>query len=281
MGKLTTYRDKRANLRAHASALKASAKTEAKLAAKEARQKAREAHRVDLAEAKERAKLARKTADRKARREEKRLKKQDAIAQKASRRDRKAEAALAKNERATLKREAKLVAKDRKLAEKIDKAGRKHEYQLAQMELQKVEAGKFGKKDVERWLNVAKVATPVVLPLVYKVVSNAQGPSDAPAGVGAVDLRAHGIHATGPGAALGARIVRLEQTLDELQATRGGERQVTDFITATRTRLTDLRAAVETAETTPTAKRREVHSAISGELDRVNKDILARLGVRA
>lgn len=280
MGKLTTYRDKRANLRAHASALKASAKTEAKLAAKEARQKAREAHRVDLAEAKERAKLARKNADRKDRREQKRLKKQDAIAQKTARRDRKAEAALAKNERATLKREAKLVAKDRKLADKIDKAGRKHEYQLAQMELQKIEAGKFGQKDIKRWLDVAKVATPVLLPLLYKVVSNAQGPSDKPAGVGAVDLKAHGITATGPGAALGARIVRLEQTLDELQASRGGEQDVADFLASTRTRLTDLKAAVEAAETTPTAQRREVHSAISGELDRVNKDILARLGVR-
>jgi len=281
MGKLTTYRDKRANLRAHASALKATARTEAKLAAKEARQKAREAHRVDLTEAKERAKLARKTADRKAKRDEKRLRKQDAVAGKAARRDRKAEASLAKNQRATLKREAKLVAKDRKLADKIDKVGRKHEYEMAKMELAKVEAGKFGKKDVQRWLDMAKVATPVVLPLVYKLVSNAQGPSDKPPGVGGVDLRAHGITATGPGAALGARIVRLEQTLGELETSRGGERDVTDFVASTRTRLTDLRAAVEAAETTPTAKRREVHSAISGELDRVNKDILARLGVRA
>ena len=281
MGKLTTYRDKRANLRAHAAALKSTAMAEAKLAAKETRHKAREAHRVELAEAKERAKLARKSADRKAKREEKKARKQDALAAKVSRRDRKAEAALARNERSTLKREAKLVAKDRKLADKIDKAGRKHEYELARMELQKIEAGKFGQKDVKRWLDVAKVATPVVLPLVYKLVSNAQGPSDKPAGVGAVDLRAHGITATGPGAALGARIVRLEQTLDQLDTGRGEERQVKDFIAATRTRLTDLRTAVETAENTPTAQRREVHSAISGELDRVNKDILARLGVKA
>lgn len=281
MGKLTTYRDKRATLRAHASALKATAMTEAKLAAKETRNKAKEAHRVELAEAKERAKLARKNADRKAKREAKRAEKQDKLAGKATKRDRKAEKSLSKQQRATLKREAKLTAKDRKIADKIDAAGRKHEYKLAAMELEKMDAGKFGKKDVQRLLSVAKTATPVLLPLLYKVVSNAQGPSDKPSGIAAFDAQSAGINATGPGAALGARIVRLEHTLDQLDTTRGDERQVKDFIASSRTRLKDLRTAVETAEISPTAKRREIHASISGELDRVNKDIFARLGVKA
>ena len=280
MGKLTTYRDKRAELKAHAKALKSTAMTEAKLAAKEARAKAKEAHRVDLAEAKERAKLAGKTEDRKLKREEKRLEKQEKLAKKASKRDRKAEKALSKQERATLKREAKLHAKDRKAAEKIEAAGRKHEYQLAEMELKKLEGTKIGKEDMQRWLGLAKIATPVLLPMVYKLVSGVQS-TDSAATAGAVDLKAAGINATGPGAALGVRIVRLEQTLDQLEKTRGGEREVTDFIASTRTRLKDLRAAVEAAETTPTAQRREVHASISGELDRINKDIFARLGVKA
>lgn len=96
-----------------------------------------------------------------------------------------------------------------------------------------------------------------------------------------MDLEAAGINATGPGAALGVRIVRLEQTLDQLDVSRGSEREVKDFIASTRTRLRDLRTAVETAETTPTAQRREIHASISGELDRINKDIFARLGVKA
>ena len=280
MGKLTTYRDKRAELKAHAAALKSTAMTEAKLAAKESREKAKKAHRVELAEAKERAKLARRNADRKSKREEKRAKKMDKLAHKASKRDRKAEKALSKQERATLKREAELLAKDRKMAEKIDAAGRKHEYQLAEMELKKLEGTKLGKEDLQRWLGLAKIATPVLLPMVYKLVSNAQS-SDSASNAGAVDLKSAGINATGPGAALGVRIVRLEQTLDQLETTRGGEREVTDFINSTRTRLGDLRAAVEAAETTPTAQRREVHSSISGELDRINKAVFARLGVKA
>lgn len=280
MGKLTTYRDKRAELRAHAAALKSTAMTEAKLAAKETRKQAKEAHRVELAEAKKRAKLEGKNADRKARREEKRAEKQNKLDRKAAKQERKSEKVHAKQERKTLKREAKMVAKDRKLAEKIDSAGRKHEYELAAMELDKLKGTKLNKDDVQRWLNMAKVATPVLLPLVYKVLSNAQG-SDKTAEAGGVDLKAAGINATGPGAALGVRIVRLEQTLGQLETSRGGEREIKDFVASTRTRLTDLRTAVETAETTPTAQRREIHSAISGELDRVNKDVLARLGVKA
>ena len=281
MGKLTTYRDKRADLRARAAALKSTAMTEAKLAAKETRKKAKEAHRVELAEAKERAKLAGKTADRKVRREAQRAEKHDKLARKAAKRARKTEKTLSKQERVTLKRQAKLQARDRKLAEKIDAAGRKHEYQLAEMELSKLDGSKLGKEDLQRWLGLAKIATPVLLPLVYKVISNAQGPADKPAGGGAVDLKAAGINASGPGAALGVRIVRLEQTLDQLEVGRGSEREVKDFIDSTRSRLQDLRTAIEAAETTPTGQRREVHASISGELDRVNKDVLARLGVRA
>ncbi|WP_244192627.1 DUF6474 family protein [Dietzia lutea] len=147
------------------------------------------------------------------------------------------------------------------------------------MELDKLKGTKLGKDDVQRWLNMAKVATPVLLPLVYKVVSNAQS-SDKTAEAGGVDLKAARHQRHRPRRRLGARIVRLERTLDGLETSRGGEREVKDFVASTRTRLTDLRTAVETAETTPTAQRREIHSSISGELDRVNKDVLARLGVK-
>lgn len=281
MGKLRTHRGKRAELRARAAALKATAMTEAKLAAKEARHRAKEAHRVDLTEAKKRAKLEGRNADRKAKHEIKRAERQDALAAKAAKRDRKGEKALSKQERATLKREAELVAKDRKMAEKIDAAGRKHEYQVAEMELKKLEGTTLGKEDVQRWLSLAKVATPVLLPLAYKLVSSLQGSAEKSAGPGSVDLKAAGINATGPGAALGGRIVRLEQTLGQLDTSRGDDPQVKDFIASTRSRLQDLRTAVETAESTPTSQRRAVHTAISGELDRVNKDVFARLGVKA
>ena len=42
-----------------------------------------------------------------------------------------------------------------------------------------------------------------------------------------------------------------------------------------------MNTALETAESIPTAERRNVHKSISGELDRVNRDVLARLGVKS
>src|SRR5699024_9188971 len=145
--------------------------------------------------------------DRKAKREAKRARRNDAIDQKAAKRNRKAEAALAKQERATHKKDAKLRAKDRKMADKIDAAGRKHEYKLAALELDKIKAGKFGKDDDQRWLSVATVATPVPAPKDYQIDSKEQGPSNKPSGGGAFDAQAAGINPTGPGPALGSRIV--------------------------------------------------------------------------
>ena len=144
----------------------------------------------------------------------------DKLAAKATKRDRKAEKALAKQERVTLKREAKLLAKDRKQAEKIDAAGRKHEYQLAEMELKKLDGTKLGKEDLQRWLGLAKIATPVLLPMIYKVVLRAQSSDSPEPPVPWTSRRPASTRR--PGAALGVRIVRLEQTLDQLQATRGG-----------------------------------------------------------
>ena len=45
--------------------------------------------------------------------------------------------------------------------------------------------------------------------------------------------------------------------------------------------LADLRIAIESAETVPTAERREIHKSISGEIDRLHRDALAHLGVTA
>ena len=270
MGMLSRNRRNRANLRAHTSALKSKARAEAKAAAKEARLRAREAHKVELAEAKKRAKLAHKSAG-------KRAKIEDKLAAKQAKQAARTDSAIAKADRKHLKKESAVVSKERKKIDKIARAGRKHEYQLAEMELKKAEAGKLGKKDVQRWLNIAQAATPVLIPLIYKAVSTI-GPST---GGSASEARAAGIDATGPGAALGGRLVRVEQTLGQLEAKHGTEPKVRDFVASTRTRLDDLRVAIESAETVPTYERREIHKSISGEIDRLNRDVLAHLGVTA
>jgi hypothetical protein len=44
-------------------------------------------------------------------------------------------------------------------------------------------------------------------------------------------------------------------------------------------RLTDLSAAVTAAEKMPTSNRRAAHTAISDQLDAIDADLMARLGV--
>lgn len=276
MGMLSRYREDRATVRAHTSALKSKAKSEAKAAAKEARRQARRAHKVELVEAKRRARIAGKTAGKRAKLEDKAARREAKLQDHAARRLEKTEAALAKADRKQLEKEAKVVSRERKQVDKIAKAGRKHEVEMAKMGVKQTEAGKFGSKDVQRWLGVVKTATPVLVPLLYKAVSQV-GPT-APGG--AADAQAAGIQASGPGAALGGRVVRLEQTLDQLDSKHSQDPKVRDFTASTRKRLSDLRTAVEAAEVMPTAQRREVHKSIAGEIDRVNRDVLARLGVK-
>jgi len=51
------------------------------------------------------------------------------------------------------------------------------------------------------------------------------------------------------------------------------------FVAAMTERLTDLSAAVTAAEHMPTANRRTAHNAVSQQLDGVDADLMARLGV--
>jgi hypothetical protein len=51
------------------------------------------------------------------------------------------------------------------------------------------------------------------------------------------------------------------------------------FVSAMTERLTDLSVAVTAAENMPAARRRSAHSAISSQLDGIEADLMARLGL--
>lgn len=51
------------------------------------------------------------------------------------------------------------------------------------------------------------------------------------------------------------------------------------FVAAITSRLTDLSAAVTAAENMPANQRRAAHTAISNQLDGIDADLMARLGV--
>ena len=89
----------------------------------------------------------------------------------------------------------------------------------------------------------------------------------------------------GRGGALHARLSRVAEPLVALDGegadTRrdGSAPEARRFAAAVRPRLADLAVAVRAAEQMPAARRRTAFRAISGELDRIEAEVLTHLGI--
>ena len=84
---------------------------------------------------------------------------------------------------------------------------------------------------------------------------------------------------TGHGAKLSARIAAAEKSLARVTASNS-DAETGKFADAISQRLSDLSTAVQPAELMPAARRKAAHHAISAELDGIEADLLARLGIR-
>ncbi|WP_137722804.1 DUF6474 family protein [Prescottella subtropica] len=197
---------------------------------------------------------------------------------------RKAEAKALKHKAAL---EAKLGAKndrrkhrtDAKAQKKVDKA------QIATFEAQKKAADKAAQKgltvaQLRRYLGVARMLAPVVVPIAYRGATVLRAQLDAQRaqrmGIAVDQLGEY----TGHGAKLSARIAGADKSVTEIVTKHPNDTETQQFATAIRARLTDLDTAVRAAEQMPPARRKQAHHAIASELDGVEADILARLGVR-
>lgn len=267
---LTSFRKNRAVRRAEEKALRRKATIEAKAQVKA--QKAAEKIR-NKADSKN-AKKLKKRAEKATKNTTKKAKKAAASLEQGHQERRRGATELKirenksedKARRKQLAKEAKLQAKADKAAAKDAKIGRAHEKKMAELELAKAKQGHLNKESAKRYVGFAQVVMPVLAPLAFKGITSAQG-SAAP-------LSAN------PATALENRISALRESLSKLNANRGGEPEIARFSERTEVRLNDMNTALETAETIPTSERRNVHKSISGELDRVNRDVLARLGVK-
>ncbi|ACY19496.1 hypothetical protein Gbro_0148 [Gordonia bronchialis DSM 43247] len=221
-----------------------------------------------------------------------------------SRAQRKAEAKALK---AKAKLEAKLDAKDRRRTEKARrktehkyfkkelKAQRKNsdhvaknQAKVAKAEAKKVEAQAKAAADakalspasVRRYLTVARLVAPVVIPIVYRAAVAGRGRLTAlqagRVGVSPEVLRQF----SGHGATLSARIATTRTALDKVTA-QDKSADSDDFVKAMATRLDNLSVAVHASEAMPAGQRRTAHQSIDDELSAIDADILARLGVRA
>lgn len=136
---------------------------------------------------------------------------------------------------------------------------------------------------VKRYIGIARVVVPIVAPLLYQAAGTARARWDEHRarqfGVAPEQLADF----TGRGAALYARIHNLASSTRDLAERRGadGDRaaEVRAFAEQTGARLTDLEAAVRSAEQMPADRRRRAHQAAAAELDRIETRLLSFWGV--
>ncbi|GAB2656332.1 DUF6474 family protein [Gordonia jinhuaensis] len=182
-----------------------------------------------------------------------------------------------KEAKASRKHESKLAKKNAKATEKSDKNALK----IAQANAAAAADGKaLSPARVKRYLSVARLVAPMVVPIAYRAAMSARDQitsvQASRAGVPVAEYNKF----SGHGAALSARIAAADRSLDQLSSSHN-DAETTTFVGTMRTRLTDLSNAVGASEHMPPTRRRKAHAAISRELEAIDADLLARLGVRS
>ena len=190
--------------------------------------------------------------------------------------------------RLSAKNEAKRIKADGKRQSKAIKAGLKAQrdsdraaLKVAETQLKAVREGKLlSPTRIRRGLTIARMLAPVVVPIAYRAAIAARGFLDEQrADRLGVPLGQVG-QFSGAGGALSARIAGAEQTLAQLTEKKPKDAETKQFVSAMTERLRDLSAAVTAAENMPTPRRRAAHGAIGEQIDGVEADLIARLGVR-
>lgn len=151
---------------------------------------------------------------------------------------------------------------------------------VAQAELRAAREGKLlSPARIRRTLTVSRLVAPVLVPVVYRAAIAARGVIDERrADRLGVPLSQLG-QFSGQGGRLSARIASAEHALRQVSALKAKDAETKQFVTAITERLTALSAAVTAAENMPGPRRRTAHTAISEQLDGIEADLMARLGV--
>lgn len=179
--------------------------------------------------------------------------------------------------RAAARSENKAIRASLKAQQDADRAAVK----VARTQLRTAREGRlFSPGRVRRALAVSRLLAPVVVPVAYRAAVAARGAIDERrADRLGVPLTALG-QFSGPGGRLSARIAGAESSLRRIAAdgkpTDGETRQ---FVAAMTDRLTALSAAVAAAENMPGPRRRDAQKSIGDQLDGIEADLMARLGV--
>lgn len=186
----------------------------------------------------------------------------------------------AKNEVRRFKSAQKAEAKALKAQLKAQRDSDRAVQKAAETRLKAVREGRvLSPVRIRRLLTVARLLAPVLVPLAYRAATTVRGLLDERrANRLGVPLAQVG-RFSGHGAELSARIAGAEKTLHTVQEHRPKDPETKKFAAAINERLVDLSAAVSAAETMPAQRRRDAHNAIAEQLDGIDADLMARLGL--
>jgi len=186
----------------------------------------------------------------------------------------------AKNERkrirATERAQGKAVKAQLKSQRDIDRTAVK----VAETELRTAREGKLlAPARIRRTMTAARLLAPVIVPVAYRAAVAARGAIDERRadrlGVPLTQLGQF----SGHGGRLSARIAGAEQSLRLVSEKNPKDGETRQFVSAVSDRLAALSAAVTAAENMPGPGRRTAQASISEQLDGIDADIMARLGV--
>ena len=151
---------------------------------------------------------------------------------------------------------------------------------VAETQLKAAREGKLlSPTRIRRMLTVTRLLAPIVVPVGYRAAISARGYLDQRrADRLGVPLSQVG-QINGYGAQLSARITGAEQSLRLVAEKRPKDSETKQFVGAITERLGDLSAAVAAAEHMPPSRRRTAHASIEQQLDEIDADLMARLGV--
>ena len=186
----------------------------------------------------------------------------------------------AKNEARRIKSDHKAQTNALNAQLKAQRSSDKAALKVAETQLKAVREGKFlSPTRIRRVLTVSRLLAPIVVPVVYRAAIAARGFVDERrADRLGVPLSQIG-QFSGHGAALSARIASAEHSLRLVAEKKPKDAETKQFVTAITERLRDLSAAVTAAENMAASRRRASHAAIADQLDAIDADLIARLGV--
>jgi hypothetical protein len=186
----------------------------------------------------------------------------------------------ARNERRRIKSAGRAETRSLKAQLRAQRDSDRNALRIAEAELKAAREGKLlSPARIRRTLTVTRLLAPILVPIVYKASTSARGLLDERRadrlGVPLTQLGQF----SGPGAALSARIAGAERSLRTVAEKKPKDAETKQFVAAVGDRLSDLAAAVTAAESMPTTRRRAAHAAIAEQLDGIDADLMARLGV--